>query len=294
MRGTLSILITVLICVVVLALYFFIGRSQLNKQIREVESQQQALELRLQKINQMRAELPDLMEQMPHWKERLAFYKQAIPEPIEDDVFLSLLAKQLRAQDVQLLSVDVTPRGAWLGEINEALEGELRAKGIDPEQARSVNAAFYSINILGGFDNVLAAFENMKQYGRLYTIDEVTGPAGGAPGAVTQIVDPDVLSIQVSGRIYYGIPDDYLTNVDLVKVFESSVLKPGAQRIQAEISARGQELLNNPDLPAPEQNETSTENSDAAPSDGDSGADDDPAGDIASAGLTVGCAHEEG
>lgn len=243
MRGTLSILITVLICAVVLILYLFLGRGQVTKQIREVEAQQQSTRQQLAKISEMRAKLPVLMKQLPQWKDRLALYKQAIPEPINDDDFLSLLAKQLKAQDVQLLSVDVSPQGKWLGEIGEDRQDELRNKGIDPKQAGNVMSAMYTINLLGKFDHVLAAFENMKRYRRLYTIDEVSSPSGGAPGAITQVVDPDILGIQVKGRIYYGIKDDYLSNADLIKVFESAVIKPLAKRMQSEIVSAGQGLL---------------------------------------------------
>lgn len=248
MRGATSILITVLICVVVLALYFFVGRAQLNKKIQAAEAEQQAVQSRLARINQMREELPRLMEQLPEWRERLALYKQAIPQAIQDEEFLSLLARQLEAQDVTLMSVEVAPKGAWLGEIGEEQEASLRAKGIEPTEARKVKAAMYSINLLGRFENILAAFENMKQYGRLYTIDEVSGPAGGAPGAITETLDPDLLAIQVTGRIYYGIEDSYLTDAQLIKVFESAVLKPRARAIQAEISEDGQQAL---ELPAP-------------------------------------------
>jgi len=243
MRGTLSILVTVLICVVVLALYFFLGRAQINKQIQAVEMEKQNAEVQAERIERMREELPILMQQLPHWRDRLAIYKQAIPEPIEDEKFLWLLAKQLAAQDVQLLSVDVSPQGKWLGDIGDDARQELAAKGIDPDQASNVMSASYSINLLGRFDQVLAAFENMKQYRRLYTIDEVSSPAGGAPGAITQIVDQDILGIQVKGRIYYGIRDDYLTNADLIKVFESAVIKPLARRMQSQIAADGQLLL---------------------------------------------------
>jgi hypothetical protein len=140
----------------------------------------------------------------------------------------------------------------------------------------------------------LTAFENLKRYQRLYTIDEVSGPAGGGAGAVNQEVDPDLQAIQVTGRIYYGLDHTYLTDKDLIKVFESSVIKPGARRMQAEIEARGQEFLARPDLPAPEPDSTTTETNDAAQSSGESETDDDPAGDIASAGVATGIASEEG
>jgi hypothetical protein len=51
------------------------------------------------------------------------------------------------------------------------------------------------------------------------------------------------MGIQVTGRIYYGIPDDYLKDADLIKVFEGAVIKPLAKRMQSQIAAEGLQLL---------------------------------------------------
>jgi Tfp pilus assembly protein PilO len=130
MRGTFSILVTMLICIVVFVLYFFLGKGQINKQISEVKAENRSQLERLREIDVMAAELPILMQQLPRWKNQLALYKQAIPGPVLDNQFLSMLAYQLEAQDVMLLTVEVVPEGKWLGEIGEQQEEELRAKGM--------------------------------------------------------------------------------------------------------------------------------------------------------------------
>ena len=44
---------------------------------------------------------------------------------------------------------------------------ELQAKGIDDNVARQIQVAFYSVRLMGDFDNVITAFENLKVYNRL-------------------------------------------------------------------------------------------------------------------------------
>ena len=302
MRGTMSILVTILICIVVFVLYFFLGKGQINKQIDAVKAENRSQQQRLGEIDRMAAELPRLMKQLPDWKEQLALYKRAIPEPISDDEFLSALAHQMELQGVKLLTLEVIPEGRWLGEIGEQQEEQLRAKGIDPDQARQVLTAYYTINLLGNFEDVLAAFENLKQYRRLYTIDEVTGPAGRAPGAITQVVDPNITPIELSGRLYYGIEDSYLTDADLIRVFESSVIKPLAKRIQIEVAAEGQQLLGPPSAPpsadadaGAEPDETATDAPEESTSDDEAAAENIARADEAfSAGqlISAGAARE--
>ncbi|MBN2083444.1 hypothetical protein JW859_14710 [bacterium] len=248
MRGTVSILITVLICVVVLALYFFLGRAQINKQINTAVTENEKLQAQLQDIDRKQRELPLLMRQLPAWKRELKLYKTAIPADIEDDNFLEHVADELEAQGIQLLVVDVVPSGAWLGTIGEAQAEELQKKGIDPEQAKQVKAADYTLTFNGDFKNVLTAFENMKKYGRLYTIDEVHGPAAQGGGMINVVLDPEQTPIEIVGRIYFGIDQSYLTDDDLTRVFASSVLKPLARRLQRAAVVEGQSLLG----PAPD------------------------------------------
>jgi len=243
MRGTVSILITILICVVVLALYFFLGRGQINKQINVATAENEQLQTQLQDIERMQRELPLLMRQLPAWKRELKLYKTAVPQDIQDDAFLSYVADELEAQDITLLVLDVLPSGAWLGQIGEAQAEELKKQGIDPDQAQDVQAAKYTLTFTGDFKNVLTAFENLKRYGRLYTIDEVHGPAVRGGGMVNVVLDPEQTPIEIVGRVYFGIKDNYLTDDDLTRVFASSVLKPLARRLQRAAVTEGQSLL---------------------------------------------------
>lgn len=242
MRGGLAIILTVFIAVAIVAAYFFLGRAQITGKIQEVDQEILALEKQLQEIDSKRELLPAMLAELPKWQHELSVYKHAIPTAVQDDDFLGALAVQLVEQDVQLLSVELIPSGKWLGEIGEAQEEELEAAGIDVAAARQVLVAYYSISLIGEFDRVVTAFENLKRSRRLYTIDQVTGPAGRGAGSVSRQVDPNRTPIQITGRIYFGIPDSYLSDAELVHVFATAVISPQAREVGEEINARARQL----------------------------------------------------
>lgn len=243
MRGGVAIVATIFIALAVVVLYFFLGRAQITKRAAEVELQSAALSQQLVDIEKKRKALPGMLEQLPAWRQELAVYKRAVPATVQDDDFLAGLAEQLAVQDVKLLSVELIPAGKWLGEIGEAQAEELEAAGIDVEAARQVLVAHYSINLIGEFDGVLAAFESLKSYRRLYSIDQVTGPAGRGAGTVAKQIDPNTTPIQITGRVYYGIPDSYLSDAELIHVFTTAVIAPRARAMVELVNARGQQLL---------------------------------------------------
>jgi hypothetical protein len=247
MRGGVAITVTVIVALGIVALYFFLGRAQIIKSIQEVEGQSAALSQQLVDIDKKREELPEMLKQLPTWREELAIYKRAVPAEVDDDEFLVALAEQLDVNDVQLLSVELLPAGKWLGEIGEAQAEELEQAGIDVDAARQVRAAHYSINLIGEFEGVLTAFENLKGYQRLYTIDQVTGPAGRGSGSVSEQVDPNTTPIQITGRIYYGLPDSYLSDAELVRVFATAVITPRAREVGEYLSGRGRRLVTGDD-----------------------------------------------
>ncbi|GEM_PF-2217290 len=247
MRGGVAITVTVIVALGIAALYFFLGRAQIVGRIQEVEGRSAALRQQLVDIDRKREQLPGMLEQLPTWRQELAVYKRAVPFEVDDDEFLAALTEQLAQNEVQMLTVELLPAGPWLGEIGEAQAEELENAGIDVDAARQVRAAHYSISLIGKFDRVLAAFENLKGYQRLYTIDQVTGPAGRGAGSITQQVDPNTTPIQITGRIYYGVPDSYLSDDELVRVFATAVISPRAREVGEFLSGRGRRLVTGDD-----------------------------------------------
>lgn len=256
MRGGVAITVTVIVALGIVALYFFLGRAQIVERIQEVEGQNAALRQQLVDIDDKREQLPEMLKQLPSWRQELAIYKRAVPFEVDDDEFLAALAEQLAANDVQLLTIELLPAGPWLGEIGEAQAEELENAGIDVDAARQVRAAHYSISLIGEFDRVLTAFENLKGYQRLYTIDQVTGPSGRSAGSISQQVDPNITPIQVTGRIYYGVPDSYLSDAELVRVFATAVISPRAREVGEYLSGRGRRLVTGDDSTAAISDET--------------------------------------
>ena len=243
MRGLASIIIVFLVAVVVLLLYSFLGKARLSLAVDEAEANNEALTGRLEIIRVMQREIPRLKEMLPIWQEQLEAYRTAIPSQIEDDVFFSAVADQLNEQSVQLLGVEILPGGIWLRDITEEETERLEAMGIDVGTARQIQMANYSINLIGDFDRVVMAFESLKKYGRLYTMDKVISPAGGGAGAIMQTVSQQSMPIMVSGRIYYGIPESYMAAAELIELYAMSMASPLGFTAQRSISNRAGLLL---------------------------------------------------
>jgi len=280
MRGSVSTLIVFLVCLVAVLIYWFAGRPQLINQLVTVRAENVEISNRLAEISEMERSIPLMMRQLPQWRDKLELYQAAIPNPINDEKFLATIDQQLEAQDVTLIGIDLVKGGAWLGQLGESQIEELKAKGIDDNVARQVQVAFYSVRLMGEFKNVITAFENLKIHNRLFSIDQVTGPITGGTGMISQNLDPNNVPIEITGRIYYGIPANYLTVEQLVDVFNTAVIIPQARLIQSKIARRAQEL--NPDYvpPAPEDPDTQggpaiddevTEETDTSPEAGDEG-----------------------
>jgi len=144
---------------------------------------------------------------------------------------------------VRLLNVKVEPGGPWLGDIKDEDAKKLEGIGVDVDAARSLKVAFYSVELVGKYDKTLAVLENLKKHGRMYSIDSVMGPAGSGGGTVTKVLDVSSTPIQVSGKIFYGIADNYVSEKDLTAVFDRVVLKPLAGQVQSGISTTGKGFL---------------------------------------------------
>ena len=243
MRGSVSTLIVFLVCLVLVLLYWFAGRPQLSRQTSSIQEENIQLTNRLAEISEMERAIPQMMQRLPEWRSKLELYRAAIPTNIDDEVFLTAVSEQLKAQDVQLLSIKLVKGGAWLGQLGEAQVEELKAKGIDDSVARKIQVAFYSVRLMGDFENVITAFENLKIHNRLFSIDQVDGPVTSGAGLIAAALDPQLVPIELTGRIYYGVPAEYLTVDQLVEVFNTAVIIPEARNIQNQIANRGAKLL---------------------------------------------------
>ena len=243
MRSTTATVVLFLLAVVVIALYAIFGRSQLQNQLREVHHENESLRAQLDDMRLKAAELPKLRAELPNWRRQLKVLKAAIPAAIEDEVFFAAIADQLKQQGIELLRVDMAQSTGWLAKATEAQLDEMQKMGIDVTTAKKIQVAFYSINLMGGFDKVLAAFENLKKYGRLYSVDQVSGPAGGGGGTVTEVVDYHNTPIELTGKIFFGIPQDYLSLEQLNQAFADAIAAPVARSLQRSIAARARKLL---------------------------------------------------
>lgn len=243
MRGAASVILVLFAAIVIVLLYFFLGKAQMNRMADELEGDLEALHAQLAEIHRREAEIPSLTRQLPVWRQQLIVLNQAIPPTIEDDSFFASLAAELAEQEVELLAVDVVLGGAWLKDVTEEELQELESKGIRVDTARQIRVAFYNIKLSGEFGRVLTVFENLKKYRRLYTIDQVIAPASGGVGTITQTVDPSMTPIEVTGTIFYGVPEGYLPLEDLEARFMRAAVVPVARSAQGSISAAAQLLV---------------------------------------------------
>jgi hypothetical protein len=246
MRGLGLTALVFVLCLALVIVYIFVGRVQLVDAIHEVRQDNEALQTQVDQIRVQAQELPKLKGQLPVWRSQLKLLKQAVPETIEDERFFEGISRELRLNGVNVLHVEMAKGTPWLGKATEEQLKSLDEAGIDVGTAQMVKAAFYSINLLGDFDKVLRAFEGLKRHRRLYSIDQVAGPSGGAPGTVMEITDASTTPIQLTGKIFYGIPKTYLSIEELDKVFANAVAVPVARKVKAGVSAAARSLITPP------------------------------------------------
>lgn len=230
-RGIGSIILTIILVAVVLMLYLFLGKTQLAGIIRRQDAKLTELETKQTELARMEAEMPMMVEELPVWRKQLDLFKAAIPEKINDHQFLKNLNEQLELNKVKLLDIQVATAGSWFKDTDEKTLKTLRDMQLDVETMRKVQVAYYDIRLNGDFRNVITCFENLKRYGRLYTIDLVTTETGGGGGSVTEIVDPAQRPIMLSGALFYGIPDDYMDSASMERLFQQRYSGPMARRI---------------------------------------------------------------
>ena len=243
MRGLTGTLVILLIAVVITVAYVMLGRSQVTAALNKVRAENKDLRAQVEEIQRKSMELPKLRAELPTWRRQIKLLKVAIPETIEDDSFLASLADQMKLQGVDLLRINMAKSTGWLSAASEAQLSKLQEMGVDVATAKQINVAFYSINLIGNFDKVISAFENLKKYRRLYSIDQMAGPAGGSGGTITQIVDPNITPIEVTGKIFFGIPEDYLSIEELDKVFADAVALPVARNVQGGVTSTAAKVL---------------------------------------------------
>src|SRR5687768_1674110 len=115
MRGWTVTIIILLCAVVVMALFHFLFKNQMDKKVSELKATNEALQKELKQIDTMEAAIDPMARQIPYWKRKVAVYKAAVPTKIEDHVFFNSLRQEMNLAGVSLLSVKVNPGGPWLG-----------------------------------------------------------------------------------------------------------------------------------------------------------------------------------
>lgn len=296
MRGTMGTLIIFLVCLVVVVLYLFLGKGQINLAAVSLEGQIEEQDVQFNKIRQIRGEIPILKASLPLWREQLEIFNTAIPLKVDDHIFFGSLVEQLdQHPGVRLLSLNSVFGGPWLGRVDEDVEEKLREYKIDVESAKSIRVSFFTLELLGEFDEVLTVIENLKMYRRLFTIDMIAGPAGRGSGTVISNNQPEITPIQVTGRLYFNLPEPKVDVNELTRMF----LEVFAGMLQNDMVSAGQEAAKGPGAssqPKPDgssamehpetTDESLDENPDGAEKDNqDSQAQDAESGDIALAGI---------
>lgn len=265
MRINTSTIVVFFICLVLGIAYYFFGKGEINKRIESTNADIAQLTYDLEQIRLKEIALPELLSKLPSWRKQVQLYRKAIPTAIEDQNFLAAVADQLIQHDTHLLGVDVILGGPWLGRLGEEQIKALEEDGIDAQMAQKVMVAFYSIRLLGQFDGVIRTFENLKSYERLYSVDEVAGPSAAGAGVVSASTDPNIIPIQLSGRIYFGIPAENIDFSRVIRVFGRAKLRPVAESIKARARQLVQGASEESDAPAGNGNTDVDANIAAAP-----------------------------
>jgi len=231
MRGGLTVVLVFLVCLVVVVLYIFLGRSQITRANSALQDQNTGLQVQLDQIRAKEAKLPELMARLPQWSRQLAMFEEAIPTKIDDNVFFSNLTKETEKRNVKILKLETSIGDPWLGQITEDLQASLEELGINVNAARNVRIAFYAATLVGDFKDILDVFESMKSYNRLYTLDMITAPATTTMGTSNEVIKQDQTPLTLSGKMYYGISAEEVSQDTLARVFEKAVSGPAARSI---------------------------------------------------------------
>jgi hypothetical protein len=222
-----------------MGLYLFLIKPRLDQRINELEAERSAMEAEQMALARMITEIPELRRQLPEWKQKLTLYRKAIPAKIEDEVFLTNLQQQVKSHGVVLQSIDLNDSGVWLRDLDEKSKEQLTGMGVDVPAAQQIKVAFYTLILQGPYDNVITTLEELKRYGRIYSIEQVVAPAGGAGGAVLITDNPDEIPLQVSGSIFYGIDANYMNSEELYKSYMRSLIAPLAAGAHKAIRREG-------------------------------------------------------
>lgn len=244
--GTLTVVITVVLVLLAGGGYLFYGKPKLDEQRQALETEIAAQEKELAQIELYKVEKEELKKLLPRWKEQFEVFRAAIPVKMDDDVFMRNLSEQLRANGVRLMSMEIAPTGQWFSNINETQEANYRNENVKPEELRLVKVANFSMSLIGDFGDVLRAFENMKLYGRIYALDRITSPTGGQGGAVFINEDAGATPMQVSGRIFYGLSENYLSQDTLDRFFGRAEALGAASAIYESAINRADSISANP------------------------------------------------
>ncbi|MCC7478170.1 hypothetical protein IT575_06890 [bacterium] len=244
MRANMTLFIIIGACILVAVAYTFLGKMKLDELVATARSENESLTAQRDLIVKHTQEIPVLAKQQGKWLESLELFRDAIPNEINDHVFFTNLSREMASHNVRMLGVKLGSGGQWMGKIRDEQAEHLDGIGVDVKAAKQVKIAYYSIKLVGEYDQVLTVFENLKRYRRLYTIDQITSPTGGAAGTVTQVLNSNETGIEVTGKIYYGIPEDFINTDELIAKIIRNLIGPAATKIQRNVGGRGQELLN--------------------------------------------------
>jgi hypothetical protein len=236
MRGWTVTIIVIICAAIVIGLFHFLFKNQMDKKVDNLRAENAKLEEQIQQIAEMEKAIEPMAREIPYWKQKVGVYRAAVPSQIEDNVFFASLRQEMEAAGVKLLTVKVDPGGPWLGNIKDDDAKKLTDIGVDVDAARAMKVAFYSVELVGPYDKTLTVLENLKRHGRMYSIDAVLGPGGTGGGAITKVLDASNTPIQVAGKIFYGLPEDYVTTEQLNEVFSKIVLNPIAKQAGKSIS----------------------------------------------------------
>lgn len=243
MKPGLQTLLIFLACALVMGLYNFLGKSKLDQKEGELRIELDRLNGSLTAMQARRAEMPLLIGQLPYWKNQLDVFRAAMPIQIQDEAFLAAVAQECSNNNVELLGVELSPGGPWLGKLSEDQRNELEGIGVDVNAAEAVKTASYTIRMNGDYGAILRSMEALKRHGRMYTVDEFAGPAAGGAGTIVQTIDQRQTPIMVSGRIYYGLPESTITPEYIADAVEKILVSPKAKGAMSQITRRAANVV---------------------------------------------------
>jgi hypothetical protein len=247
MKGMLGVVITLVLALVIGGLYWFLLKPKVfDTKIQDLQGQIDANKDHLDKIQTYQAAIPDMKAQLPRWQRQFDIFRQAIPVELEDDVFLRNLNQQLEANNVQLLRVSVTPSGQWMRNLNDTQKANYIKENMNPDEIAKVKVAEFDVSLSGSYADVLRAFENLKLYGRIYSIDQIVSPSGGAGGAVFQNVSQQTTPIEVRGKVFYGLSENYLSQGTLNTYFGKADVMDAAGELSGVDMDRADQVAANP------------------------------------------------